>query len=63
MASAQEQQLDSSSLRSEGFVCIQDSALGHEVEKLYKLAFPLRTQIGLEFCRQNVLENEVRVET
>ncbi|RSL52057.1 hypothetical protein CEP51_015118 [Fusarium floridanum] len=58
MASPSRYQLNSSALRSEGFVYVEDSALGQEVEKLQKIGFPLRTQVGLQFCRQSVLEDE-----
>ncbi|KAK7421006.1 hypothetical protein QQZ08_010127 [Neonectria magnoliae] len=58
MASTSGFTLNSSALRSEGFVYVEDSALGQEVEKLQKIGFPRRTQVGLKFCRQSVLEDE-----
>lgn len=46
-------------LRSEGFLEIQDRAIGEGVKAMRQKRFPIRTEEGLNFFQQTVLNDTV----
>lgn len=48
------------SILEDGFFCVEDPVVGERVLEIAKKGSPLLSKEGLEFCKLNVLNNEVR---
>jgi hypothetical protein len=46
-------------LRSDGLLDVKDSRIGEEVQRMKDARFPVRRAEGLNFCKQNVLDDTV----
>lgn len=61
MASSFPTPAEEDSLRSEGFIVVQDETIGAKVKGMRQKRFPIRFADGLTFCKQCVLDDTVRV--
>lgn len=52
-----------SQLDRNGFVDLEDGAMGDYVQQMERKGFPLVSDYGLAFCKERVLEDEVSVST
>lgn len=52
--------VDINRLHSDGFVTVQEGAIGEQVQAMRQSRFPIRTAEGLDFCKRTVLDDTVR---
>jgi hypothetical protein len=50
------------SILEDGVFCTEDPVVGKRVDEIAQKGFPFKTEEGLDFCKINVLDDEVSKE-